>query len=625
MPMQSRSKRWQSVQWLVIVLGVFLIGECLYFTSIRASDPPSIQESYADVNVEFTVDKAAVLTLEDCVRGRWSAEGAKEVRINGGVWKDDLSGSYTLCNQPNLSPTLEVRPPSAIPIYTLNVTVIFGNGLHMVAGLALLFIAMWVWGVQLWSHRRLILLVMGIHIALVIIYQLTTNLNISNPWVWDTVVHTLEMGQLRRNLAETFIYLHSQPPLFSIYGVVLDILFGNNHPQAMYVIQVTMGTLISGITYSVLWHFTQNKTVTLFVSLLLALNPAYFLYEALMLYTIHAAFLVMSAGFCLLLYRRTLQSRYLYLFVLCINLLILLRSVYHIAFLIPVLVLVMILVEHNWRRVLIGCLMICLLSVGWYGKNWLVFDTFSSSSWLGMSLWKVARYDYSDDELQDLFKADVLTNRTVVWFRPFMNPSAYPGFEPIDSEIYILSRDTLNNAVYPKVNALYMENALHLIGYDIGRYLKGVTRAYGHYSCPSSTYDLMENNIKTFPASHQAASVELFHMRGLTQEIARRLNLSPDDYGACSNLYLILPLIMLGYPIYLLYRHRWHWRGWVNCIRQDSLLLFSWGIITYTTVITSLLEIPENARFKFMIEVPLFIFIVVMMYRFFAAYTIREA
>jgi hypothetical protein len=622
--MQTRVKRWRTGRWWVIALGILLLGGMLYFAVIQSDVPQYIDDTPEGLTIEFTVDQSAVLMLENCVKGRWLVTGSDEVRVNGGNWRDEASGQYTLCNQPSLSPTLEVRlPSSAIASYTLDVTVVYGNGLHVVAGLMLIFLAMWIWGVPLWSHRRLLLLVMGTHVGLVIIYQLTIDLSIINSWRWDTVVHTLKMADLRHNLLESFTYLHSQPPLFTAYGIGLDILFGSNRAEAMYAIQVILGALMCGMSYGLLWHFTRNKTITLFVALILAFNPAYFLFEALILYTIHSAFLVMSAGFCLLLYQRTAQNRYLYLFVLCINLLILIRSVYHIAFLIPILLLVILLVQENPRRVLLGCLMICLLSVGWYGKNLLVFDSFSSSSWLGMSLWKVAREDYRDSELQELLKADVLTDRSVIWSRPFMSPSAYPNFERADSDVQILSGNDFNNAVYPEINQLYQTNAIRLIQHDIGRYLKGMLRAYGHYSCPSSTYELMEKNLDTFPASHQAVSVELLHMRSLTRDLANRLGLSQDDYGACSNLYILLPMMLLGYPLYLLARCRINLRSWHKTIRRDSFLMFAWGIVTYTTIVTSLLEIPENARFKFMVEVPMFLFMVVMGYRILTAFRQR--
>lgn len=622
--MQTRTNRWQSVQWVVILISVFLVGELVYFWSIQSDTPPRIDDTPQDVAIEFTVDKSTVLTLENCVHGRWLVDGSDEIRVNGGDWTDQASGNYTLCNQPNLSPTLEVRlPSSALASYTLDVKVVFGNGLQSLAGLVLISLFMWVWGVQLWSHRRLLLLVVGAHIGLAIIYQVTTHLSITNAWHWDTLVHTIDMEDLRYNLLESFIYLHAQPPLFTAYGIIVDILFGDYRAEAMYVIQTLLGALMCGMSYVTLAHYTRNKTVSFFVALTLALNPAYFLFEALILYTIHSAFLIMSAGFCLVLYQRTILNRYLYLFVLCINLLVLIRSVYHIAFLIPILILVAILAQQNLRRVMLGCMMICMLSVGWYVKNWLVFDAFSSSTWFGMSLWKVARDDYDDGELQALLDLDVLTDNSVIWFRPFMLPSAYPEFDPVESDIRILSNDDLYNVVYPKINLFYRVNALRLIQYDFGRYLNSVGRAYGYYSCASSTYELMEDNINTFPASHQDANVELFHMRGLIREIARRLGLSEEEYGACSNLYFLMPIMMMGYPLFLILRCHINLKRWRDMIRRDSFLVFAWGIMTFTTVTTSFLEIPENARFKFMIEVPMFIFMAVISYRVFMAFRHR--
>lgn len=612
----TRIERWRNIRWIVLLLAVFLGGEVLYFANIHGKEPPRIDDTPEGYVIEFTVDQANVLTLESCVRGTWKAEGASEIRVNGGDWTDQQSGEYMLCNQPDLSPTLEVKlPSSAIASYTLDVKVIFAHGIQALAGLVLILLALWVWGVQMWSHRRLLVLVIGVHIAFVFLYQLTTDLDINNSWRWDTLVHTLKMADLRENLLDSFLYMHSQPPLFSVYGVVMDMLFPANRPQMMYVVQVGLGALMCGMTYVILWRLTGNKTLTWIASLILALNPAYFFFEALILYTLHSAFLILSAGFCLVMYRWKGQNRYLLLFVLCLNLLVLLRSVYHIGLLIPAILLVLILARENWRRVLLGSVLICLLSVGWYGKNLVVFGNFSGSSWMGMSLWKVARYDYADRELQDLLDQDVLTDRTVIWFPPFMNPSAYPSFERQREGIYALSQDNLNNAVYPEINQLYQTNAINLIAHDIGRYLAGAKRAYGYYSCPSSTYELMEKNLATFPASHQAASVDLFHMQGVTLEIARRLGLSTEYYGACSNLYVVIPLVMLTLPLLALVMCRLDWRCWRDLIRRESFLIFAWGMVTYTTLFTSLLEIPENARFKFMIEVPLFILLVSVAYR----------
>ena len=168
MPM-SWIKRWQSVRWIMILLVAFLVGEALYYTTIRHDEPPQISDTPEGLTIDFTVNQSAVLTLEACVSGRWDVQGAEEIRVNGGNWTTKLADATPSAINP-IYPRLSkcVCPPSAIASYQLDVTVIYTNGLHTLAGLLLLFTVMWIVGIQDLSHRRLIVLVVGVHVAMVI-------------------------------------------------------------------------------------------------------------------------------------------------------------------------------------------------------------------------------------------------------------------------------------------------------------------------------------------------------------------------------------------------------------------------------------------------------------------------
>ncbi len=615
--MVNAAERWRRLRPLILFAVFLLAMKLVYFAAISEGEPSAISDDPEGLRIEFSVDQSALLVLEHCVSGQWEVVGdADEIRVNGKDWDAPPAGQYRLCNVEDPTPTLEVRLPStAIAYYRLDVPVIFGDGLHVALGIALAFCGSYIIGVTDWPQRNLLLLVAATHAGMALHLQLTTNLSIEHSHHWGHSLHTLPLADLQHNLWETFLYLHNQPPLFSIYGLTLDLLLGESLPAGMYIAQVICGILMCLMTYVMLWQYSKNKNLVLFSSLLLALNPSYFLYEALGLYTMLSAFFVMAAAFCLVIYQNGRQNRYLYLFVLCINLLILVRSVYHVALLIPALLLVTILCERDARRVLIGSLLICLLSFGWYGKNLLVNGSFSSSSWLGMSLWKVARYDYDAEELVDLFKQDILTNRMVIWFRTYEAPSYYPGFDPIDNGVRVLSGNNSNNAVYPQITALYMENALRLIRHDPWRYLRGAIRAYGYYSCPSSTWEALFKNSAALPASQRAASHRLFHARGAAEELAGILGMSWEDYGVCSNLYFFMPLLGLALPVYLLARCRGRWACWRGRIQRDSALVFIWGIICYTALASNLFETPENARYKFMIEIPLFVLMAIIGWR----------
>ena len=594
--MADRMRRWRAVRLMVLTAIAFLGLKLIYFAAIQHRQPESISDNPEGLTIEFTVDRSAALTLENCVSGHWAVTGdTDEIRVNGEDWGAASTGEYQICNQLHLSPTLEVRLPStAIASYKLEVMVVFADGLHLALSIFLICCAAYVIGMQTLSHRALITIMVCTHLGIVLWYQATTDLSITHSHRWGASLHTLPMADLQHDLWESFLYLHSQPPVFSAFGMGLDFLFGAALPLGMYIAHVMMGMMMCAMSYVTIWHYTKNKTFACFAGLLLALYPAYFFYEALGLYTMLSAFLVMTATICLVMYQRSAKSRYLYYFILMANLLILTRSVYHILILVPLLILVYLIARRDVKRVVICSLLICLLSVGWYGKNLFVHKSFSASSWMGMSLWKVARDNYRADELFDLYEQGVLTDRLVIWSLTFQKPSAYSGFTPIDNDIRVLSGDNSNNAVYPEINRLYLDNAMRLIRHDVGRYINGALRTYGYYSCPSSTWDALFKNRATLPASHQALSIRLVHMQSAAKRFAQLVNMSWDNYGVCSNLYFIMPLLTLGYPLLFVARCRGRWRCWKRRIRVEGALIYIWGAVAYLPIITSLWKPPKT-------------------------------
>ena len=612
----QRKRRFRATLPVMLITVIVLCIKLLFFAAIQSREPGSIYDTPEGLEIEFAVEQAAVLTLERCVSGYWNVTGATNgIRVNGKNWEAPATGNYSICNQPQLSPSLEVRlPSSAIAHYTLDVEVVFGDSFHLVALIVLVIGIAYIMGVPTWSHRTLLIIIGIAHGGIVILYQIGTDLSIKHMLFWGKSLHLLPMEDLRHSLLESILYVHHQPPFFSIYGLALESLFGNAFPVAMYIVHVLMGICMCLMSYVILWRFTRNKTFAFLVSLLLALNPGYFFYEALGLYTMLSAFLILSATYCIVIYQYKKLNRYLYLVVLFINLLILTRSAYHIIILGPVCLLVLFVVRDKARSLLVRCLFICLLSFGFYAKNLIVYQSFSSSSWLGMGLWRVARDDYDANELTDLYQDGVLTDQLVIWFLTFLPPSAYPGYDLVDNGIRVASQDNANNAIYPKINSIYLDNALRLIHHDVWRYLRGAMRAYGLFSCPSSTWNSLEKNLAAFPASHQALSVTMLHMQGVSKEAARILGMSPDDFGVCSNLYFIIPLLMLACPLVLLATCQLRWQRWRKMLRARSALVFIWGMVGYTALVTSLLESGENTRFKFMIEIPLFILIAVVGY-----------
>ena len=131
--MADRMRRWRAVRLMVLTAIAFLGLKLIYFGVIQRHEPESISDNPEGLTIEFTVDRSAALTLENCLSGHWAVTGdTDEIRINGGDWGAASTGEYQICNQLHLSPTLEVRLPStAIASYKLEVMVVFADGLHL--------------------------------------------------------------------------------------------------------------------------------------------------------------------------------------------------------------------------------------------------------------------------------------------------------------------------------------------------------------------------------------------------------------------------------------------------------------------------------------------------------------
>ena len=208
---------------------------------------------------------------------------------------------------------------------------------------------------------------------------------------WDWFMQTLPLDALRRDLWGSLWFLHAQPPLLNLAGGILIQGFYPHHLEALHLFHVLLGALICGLFYLLAAHFVTRRWIAVAWALILAFNPALYLYEAYVLYEVLTAFLVLATLAALLWHWQRQTPAALYAFLLALNLLILTRSVYHIVLLAPALLLVWWLAPApTRRRVMLTGARICLLRLGGYAKNHVLFDTFGASSWWGIGLWKAA-------------------------------------------------------------------------------------------------------------------------------------------------------------------------------------------------------------------------------------------
>ncbi len=419
---------------------------------------------------------------------------------------------------------------------------------------------------------------------------------------WDWFMQTLPLDALRRDLWGSLWFLHAQPPLLNLAGGILIQGFYPHHLEALHLFHVLLGALICGLFYLLAAHFVTRRWIAVAWALILAFNPALYLYEAYVLYEVLTAFLVLATLAALLWHWQRQTPAALYAFLLALNLLILTRSVYHIVLLAPALLLVWWLAPApTRRRVMLTGALICLLSLGWYAKNLVLFDTFSASSWSGIGLWKAASRGDKLPELPALVAAGVL-DAAVVAKGAFAPPSAFVpyGFDQV-SAIAVLANDDFNNINIPAISALYGRNAQRLITHLPAEYARTVYLSYLQFSQPAARFKHLAPNAEEIPW-HVALYADLLQGAAVM-----------GRYGTLQ--FFLLPLAIFLYVVRFT-RQSVAARGRLAAVvRADPVIFWCALIIVYTTLVSITMEYGENDRFKFLVEYPIWLFIPVVFSR----------
>lgn len=416
---------------------------------------------------------------------------------------------------------------------------------------------------------------------------------------WNTVWQTLPLDALRTAPLESLWWLHSQPPLYNLYGALLAGVCYPQHMQCMQYANMLMGAGAVAAAYVVGLHVIGRPRLALILAVLLAMSPALFLYEAYPLYDLPVYALVTLSVFCLVRFRVTRRPRWLYTLVFIVNLLILARGLYHLLLLLVVIPFVCMLAVANRRRVLVVALLVSLPSVGWYAKNYFQFGFFGASSWSGLNLWRVTAAGYAPETLRDLAGAGVI-DRLVVEVPPFSLPSTYVpyGFDR-RSDITVLARDDFNNLNMVDISRVYGDNALRLLRHAPGHFVLNVAKGYIWFSMPTSRLHHLAPNLARIGA-YEGFTADVLEGNWLLQ---RLLGGVPEQAGVSLSWSLLLvPVTLAIYFWRLARRCRLSPAAWRDGLRADAVRFFIAFLLAYTLLISCSLELAENNRYRFGVE-----------------------
>ncbi len=414
----------------------------------------------------------------------------------------------------------------------------------------------------------------------------------------------IDSALLKTRLTESVWYLHSQPPLYNLYiGIVLK-FFPESYSAFFHTNFLILGLLTHIILFTIMRQLRVRAWVAFVLTVLLMISPSMILYENWLSYThIVIVLLTISTLFLLrfLQYEKTLDG---FLFFLFLAFVILTRSMYHIVWF-AALFLVLILTRYGLiKKIIITAALPFLIVFALFFKNYILFNTFSSSSWMGMSLYEIALSRMDKKKLEPLVKSGDLSPIAMVpafWsldnygkFITKENP--YPNVKVL-TDSFNTGEVNYNNYHYLEISELYKKNAVKVITHYPIDYLRNVAISYGYYFYPASNYPMLKKN-----------SSEMFWYNKLYNHLVLWTIYNPDQIER-TPAFRIEYALSLSFLTIILFTICAVW-GVQQIVKYYKTNGFSFNTsaivityltltILYTMVVGNFFEQGENMRFRF--------------------------
>jgi 4-amino-4-deoxy-L-arabinose transferase-like glycosyltransferase len=224
----------------------------------------------------------------------------------------------------------------------------------------------------------------------------------------------IDQELLANRLLESLWYYHANPPLLNLFTGLGIKLFGPNATAVFAVCFHALGLVLAWCVYLLTARLSGSRLAAGITSALLVFSPSFVLYENWFMYSFPTAVLLTVAAALLYRYVRSGATRWAVAFFAVLATLLLLRSLYHLAWLVAVALLLVATQWHRRKQVLIAAAVPILVVGLWYGKNLYLFGTFSSSTWFGLGLSNITTQMITREELRPLVERGELSQFALV-------------------------------------------------------------------------------------------------------------------------------------------------------------------------------------------------------------------
>ena len=404
---------------------------------------------------------------------------------------------------------------------------------------------------------------------------------------------------LWNRLFESLWYLHGQPPLFNLFTGLLYQWFS---PQSRIyqLLFFALGLAFSLVLYWLGLRLGLNGWVSALLATWFMVSPATVLYENLYFYTYPVAFLLVLAALALGKFLETENTWWGVGFFSLIAALCLTWALFHLAWMIAVILLVGF-YSRNWQRLAVVSLIPVLVVSGWYVKNYALFGNFGASSWAGMNLSHVTFLSpLTPQPVRDeLVEQGTLSPypveeafRSVEFYDGFMPVSPLRGIPVLDEPLKSTEAVNFNHSFYIDLSDRMLGDALDFIRARPDLYLASVKQGFSIYFHSSSDYLLLKDK----PVPQLETSWDRIFYGQLS-----KYGEDPTDRWESDPRYVGWWLVLM-YSAAILY-------GVKLVLAPDNsspaflaTVAFMSFTILYFTGMANLLDLGENNRFRFALD-----------------------
>jgi hypothetical protein len=429
-------------------------------------------------------------------------------------------------------------------------------------------------------------------------------------WGWQLI----DADLLRHKLTESIFFLHSQPPLFNLYlGIVLK-LFKNNYATALHISFMIIGLLQIISMYLIMDKLNVAKNVSLIITIIFIFSPFSILYENWLFYTYPTMTLLCLSALALHQFLSTNKALYAIVFNILLCMIVLTRSIFHIAWF--AVILIMLLGFKRFRRkMILSAFIPFVIALSCFVKNYILFNTFSTSSWFGMNISNLTVLQLNDYDKQDFIRNGILspissiaTFQKVSLYRQFITKHAeeFDNIDVLVKELKSNGTPNRNHINYLEISEGYKKDALAVIRHKPLVYLRSVLCAIRVYFMPPSQYDFSHNNRKSiarYSRIYETLFLGSFVDNRETQEGGSMFQKILVESWTVILLYMAILYFGISWAYNLL-----KVRPRIDPARSAVFFFMLFNIL-YVGVTGNLFEVGENMRFHFLV----YPFLVVML------------